>query len=250
MNNKYFYSFPHNINGDNIDIYKAITKLTEDAKTFNHPCILKNITLQEKQFAEKFFPDAKSEETRQSCDYLYFAEKLSKLAGKTYSKKRNHINQFAKAYADFTFKLLDSDSANYIYLIEEKWLSENTGLDFSNNNDDLIYEKQIIKSAIDNFEFFQKHCGMQGGILFAENEPVAFCIASILCSEVCDIHFEKCLSQYARNGGYAVINQEFAKTVTTKFINREEDLGIEGLRKAKLSYYPQIILEKFDIQIA
>lgn len=72
-------------------------------------------------------------------------------------------------------------------------------------------------------------------------------LASAINNTTVDIHFEKAISEYAKNGAYAVINQEFAKTLsqTFKYINREEDLGIEGLRKAKLSYYPAKILEKW-----
>ena len=114
---------------------------------------------------------------------------------------------------------------------------------------DLHQEQVIIKNALDNFAYFSKHADMKGGILFVENEPVAFCLSSTLSDSVTDIHFEKCLADFAKDGGYAVINNEYAKTISTKYINREEDLGIEGLRKAKRSYYPEIILEKFDVEI-
>ena len=78
---------------------------------------------------------------------------------------------------------------------------------------------------------------------------MAFCIASLLSQNITDVHFEKCLSTYTRDDGYAIINNEFSKTVQTEYINREEDLGIEGLRKAKLSYYPEKVLEKFRVEI-
>ena len=113
---------------------------------------------------------------------------------------------------------------------------------------DFAEEKEMIFFALDNLETFSKTCGMTGGILFVGGRPAAFCIASLLSTVVTDIHFEKCLSAFAR-GGYAVINNEFSKTVRTEFINREEDLGIEGLRKAKLSYFPERVLEKFSAEI-
>ena len=129
-------------------------------------------------------------------------------------------------------------------LVEEKWLEEFLAHDAA--GDDLKIEKEIIFSALENFERFEKVCGMTGGLLYVDDKPAAFCVASLLSAVVTDVHFEKCLFEYARDGGYAVINNEFSKSVKTEFINREEDLGIEGLRKAKLSYYPEEILEKYN----
>ena len=87
---------------------------------------------------------------------------------------------------------------------------------------------------------------MRGGILFVKNQAVAFCLSSLLSPLVTDIHFEKCLRDAASVGGYAVINHSFIKNYGSyHYINREEDLGIEGLRKAKLSYKPEIILKKY-----
>ena len=120
----------------------------------------------------------------------------------------------------------------------------NTGSDI-----DLKQEREIINNALNNFEAFSAQAQMRGGILFVKKQPVAFCLSSLLSPLITDIHFEKCLANFAKDGGYAVINNEFAKTISTKYTNREEDLGLEGLRKAKLSYYPEIILEKFDVKI-
>ena len=132
----------------------------------------------------------------------------------------------------------------------EKWLEEVLAAASAGANnaagDDLKIEKEIIFSALENFERFEKVCGMTGGLLYVDDKPAAFCVASRLSAAVTDVHFEKCLFEYARDGGYAVINNEFSKSVKTEFINREEDLGIEGLRKAKLSYYPEEILEKYN----
>ena len=87
---------------------------------------------------------------------------------------------------------------------------------------------------------------LKGGVLYIDEKPVAMTLASPISSLVLDIHFEKALSSVAKDGAYAVINNLFAKTCTNyKYLNREEDLGIEGLRKAKLSYKPALLLNKF-----
>ena len=70
----------------------------------------------------------------------------------------------------------------------------------------------------------------------------------MISENVCDVHFEKCISEYALNGGYAFINKEFASMLNEDiiYINREEDVGIEGLRKAKMSYRPKMIVKKYS----
>ena len=87
-------------------------------------------------------------------------------------------------------------------------------------------------------------------ILYIDGKPSAMCLASPISDKVLDIHFEKVLISVAENGGYAAINNLFAKTCTKyKYINREEDMGVEGLRKSKLSYKPEILLDKFYGQV-
>ncbi|MBO4859664.1 MAG: DUF2156 domain-containing protein [Treponema sp.] len=249
------FSFPHNINGNKDNLKAALDELihTETGKSGKNnitkpvTCIFKNITAPEKDFLSTHFEIQKIELTPAYSDYIYLTENLSSLPGATYSKKRNHINQFKKKHPDFSFELLDSHNISIVNNIEEKWFLENTGS--SNIDIDLHQEREIITNALNNFEAFSAQAQMRGGILFVNIQPVAFCLSSLLSPLVTDIHFEKCLADFAKDGGYAVINNEYAKTISTKYINREEDLGIEGLRKAKRSYYPEIILEKFDVEI-
>lgn len=248
---KFCFSFPHNIEGDSSKVADMIAVLSEEAKSLNSPLIFHNVTLEEKEILCVLFPELKFTPTPESGDYIYRTENLANLVGKKYSRKRNHIHQFENKYSDFSFEPLSLKNLDAAREIEENWFSENANL----TNDsletdekilsDLQFEKKIIFSVLEKFDFFSKTCGATGGILFVDGKPAAFCFASLLSQKVTDIHFEKCLSPYARDGGYAVINKEFAKTVQTEFINREEDLGIEGLRKAKLSYYPEMVLEKF-----
>ena len=256
-NCKFCFSFPHKIEGylpqepsQAAEITDILQLHAKEAKEEKATLYFHNVTLAEKNILTANFPNAKVEEASESGDYIYLTENLGQLPGSKYSKKRNHINQFKKKYADFHFEALNENNLTDARLIEEKWLLENTDSAKENGSiADLEAERKIISFALDNFGTFKEACEMAGGILYVEKTPVAFCLASRLSGDVTDIHFEKCLSPFARDGGYAVINNAFAKTVTTKFINREEDLGIEGLRKAKLSYYPEKVLEKFFVII-
>ena len=259
-----YFAFPHKLEPDVTlpgqndsltgtdfeEIKAAVLKLAEEAKKFGGPLVFENITAIEKDTLVKIFPQAKVTASPNFADYIYRTEDLALLPGKKYSKKRNHIHQFQNKYNDFSFALLSESLFDALREVEEKWLEENA--DFARENGtlaDLEAERKIIFSALENYDAFSKSCGMTGGLLFVSGNPVAFCLASLLSAKVTDVHFEKCLSPYARDGGYAIINNEFSKTVTTDFINREEDLGIEGLRKAKLSYYPVQVLEKYLVEI-
>ena len=246
---KTHYSFPHAIDGNTSDIKSAVQKIVKDGKQAEKEISFSNITLSEKDSLLEIFPSAKITPTPESGDYIYRTENLSNLAGKKLSRKRNHIHQFQNKFPDFHFELLSEKNLSSVREIEEKWLDENLEDAKSNGTvSDLQVEKEIIFFALENFSLFSKICGMSGGLLFAEGNPVAFCISSILSRNVSDVHFEKSISSYAKDGAYAVINNEFSKSVTTEFINREEDLGIEGLRRAKLSYYPEMVLEKFSVE--
>ncbi len=247
------FFFPHKIDGG-LDGAEAALKLLEkeargfleaDSRFAKEPFVLKNITAAEKEIAARVFSGAQFAAARESSDYIYRTEDLAALSGKKYGKKRNHIKQFKAKRPDYRFEPLASGNLQDAREIEEKWLEEALAFDAANAGD-LQIEKEIIFSALENFEIFGQACGMTGGLLYVDNKPAAFCVASLLSAAVTDVHFEKCLSPYARDGGYAVINNEFSKSVKTEFINREEDLGIEGLRKAKLSYYPINVLEKYN----
>ena len=182
---------------------------------------------------------------RSQSDYLYLQENLAQLQGQKYQKKKNHVLHFIKTYENhwnflyFDKSNIDVNIKKQIILIEEKWFQERNGSSFS----ELIAERNIIHNAVENFEVLN----MSGGLLYINNEPVAMTLASPISASVLDIHFEKSLAEPAKNGAYAAINQFFAQNCNSyEYLNREEDLGIPGLRKAKLSYKPDIILDKFS----
>ena len=227
--------------------------LEADSRFEKEPFVLKNITAAEKEIAARVFPGAQFTAARESGDYIYRTEDLAALSGKKYGKKRNHIKQFKAKRPGHRFEPLTSANLQDARVVEEKWLEEVLAAASAGANsaagDDLKIEKEIIFSALENFDRFEKVCGMTGGLLYVDDKPAAFCVASLLSAAVTDVHFEKCVSPFDRDGGFAIINNEFSKTLSTKLANREEDLGIEGLRKAKLSYYPEQVLEKYDVTV-
>lgn len=171
---------------------------------------------------------------RDNCEYIYLSENLANLSGKRYHSKRNHISSFNKKY-NYVFEELNSQNKSDILFIENVWYASRGNED----SETVIAEKKGLSFLLDNIDFFS----LKGGLLRVDGQAVAFTIANQINDKVTDILFEKALPDF--QSAYSVINNEFAKRVTTKYINREDDLGIEGLRKSKLSYNPEIILKKY-----
>lgn len=222
------------------ELSEACAELFEDAKNGGLSFIFALLTDEQRHLTERLFPGMFSfEETRDTEDYLYLSENLSSLPGKLFHKKKNHINQFKKKYSSCRLEPISAANKSDVLSIEEQWFFQNDG----ENDSGKRYEKEIITETLARYEQLE----LKGGILYADGIPCAFCIASEISSAVIDIMFEKAIMPFAKDGAYAVINNEFARTLTAfTYINREEDLGIEGLRKAKLSYYPEIILKKWN----
>ena len=244
-------AFPHKMEGGAgaEETAFALERLSQEAAECGEPLIFYNVTLEEKDILLEHFSSADSQEAPDRGDYIYLAKNLAELPGKLYSKKRNHTARFAKLNPGFYCEPLCAQNLEAALFVEDQWLLEN-----SQNGADkealvqLDEERAMIKKALDNFEALSASCAMAGTVLFVQEKPAAFCLASQLSQDAVDVHFEKCLLACAKDGGYAAINQEFAKSVRAKYINREEDLGIEGLRKAKRSYYPEIFLRKFTVR--
>lgn len=168
-------------------------------------------------------------------DYIYRSENLANLSGKKYHAKRNHISKFYRTYDNTEVREISAENRADVLKVVALWYAEN-GVDCAENP-----EYAVIREALENQEEF----GMRGIVLYVDGNPIAMALGSELSPRCFDISFEKALTAY--DGSYAVINQEFAKRLTAyEYINREEDLGLEGLRKAKLSYHPAIIYDRYD----
>lgn len=172
---------------------------------------------------------------RDHFDYLYLREALSGLKGKDYQPKRNHANRFRKKYI-YTYTPLSPEILPHCLELARKWCEKHNCEEDRN----LQSEQQAMQFAMEHFVTL----GLSGGALWINQEIVAFTYGAPINYDTFCVHIEKADTNF--DGAYTVINQEFASHIPPSFlyINREEDLGIHGLRKAKLSYSPVLLLEK------
>lgn len=179
------------------------------------------------------------EDKREYYDYVYLRESLASLSGKKLQSKRNHCNKFENLY-NYEYRELNSENVKICIGFAQRWLNYKIEI---NNNPDIegyINEMKVINYFSDNFD----NLALIGGSLFVDGDLVAFTIGSKINNDTFCTHIEKANTDY--EGAYAMINRELAKHLPENYvyINREEDLGIEGLRKAKLSYQPIKLIEK------
>ena len=173
---------------------------------------------------------------RDKSDYLYLREKLVTLSGKKLQPKRNHVSKFKRTYPNYEYRPLTPDLVPDCIRLGEEWCRTND----SCMQRAMQAEQKMIAYALQHID--ELH--IVGGTLFVEGKMVAFTFGSRINAEAFDVCVEKADTSY--EGAYAMINNEFVSRLPEDivYINREEDLGLEGLRKAKLSYYPDLILDK------
>ncbi len=215
---------------------KAIVQLKEFSLSKGYPLFFFGVTPPCSNNLEETFPNEFNFVWKdRSVDYIYTREKLARLAGKKLQAKRNHINKFKKLYPNYIYEPLQKkDIASYLAFVD-KWLDGEV-----EPNESLIAENKMIHRILEAYEPLQ----LFGGVIRVDNAIIALTIASYINDTVVDVHVEKADVNY--EGAYAIINNEFAKSLpeTVLYLNREEDLGIPGLRKAKESYHPDKLLEK------
>lgn len=173
-------------------------------------------------------------EVADSFEYIYNKSDLAELKGKKYHSKRNFITSFTKKY-NWIYEDITEENKDEVIALSDEWYSKN----ISKHSKTLFYEKKAIKTLINNLEKFSA----VGGIIRVDGKPVAFSLATKINERCYDVNFEKALPEFS--SAYTVINNELAKRLNCELINREDDLGIEGLRRAKLSYHPTVLLKKY-----
>jgi hypothetical protein len=170
-------------------------------------------------------------EDRDNFDYLYLRSELAELSGKKFHKKRNLVNAFINSY-QYQERPLTKELIPQAMTVLERWCADK-GI-----QGDFIAAKE----ALDLFEVL----GMQGAMYYVDGVPAGWCLGESLAKgRMFAVHFEKGVEAY--KGIYQFINQAFAAALPKHFthINREQDLGDEGLRQAKMTYRPSGFVRKY-----
>lgn len=222
------------------DVAKALAEIEKDAKECGERLQFAFVTEEQKEVLEKAMPArfCYSSDAGDS-DYIYLRSELASLSGKAFHKKKNHFSKFVRTYPDYKYYEIGACNIYDAQKVADAWYYEH----LQDEDASQLAEYKAIKEALENFE----ELGLIGGIIYVNDSPCAMTIASKINENTVDVHFEKAVGEYALNGGYAAINKLFSEKLDgVTWLNREEDIGIEGLRKAKLSYRPKIMLKKYS----
>jgi len=233
---RYYFMQPLGYSKENLK--ELIDALIDYKKENNMEFVFKDLDEGFMEEIKDIYGDAKGiciKEDRDNFDYLYEAEKLIKLSGKKLHGKKNHYNSFIKNYNYEVKDIKDAQVIKDVIVAAEKWYE-------ANKNDRMLnFELQGIKDILGNMEIVNT----KGIAVYVDDKIVAFSLGEKLNNDLAVIHIEKADTTYS--GVYSFINKAFVDRSFSdvKIINREQDLGIEGLRKSKLSYHPFKLEKKY-----
>lgn len=210
----------------------------EKNKPFFMYGVEKSMVLELEKYSEAEFI---IEEDRDNFDYVYHSEDLIHLAGRKYHSKKNHLNSFKKSYPEAEYKPITEELITQCKLNINGWYKKHGTFD----DPILTTERNAIIEVLNNFDYLN----LQGGALILDHRVVAFTFGEELNTDTAVIHVEKADPDI--RGAYSAINQGFVEAAWSHltYINREEDMGLEGLRKAKNSYKPIKMIEKFNVKV-
>lgn len=179
------------------------------------------------------------EPDRDQYDYIYRRADLAALHGRHLDAKRNHIHRFRAEHPDFEYRPLTPESFDECRRLTEIWQGDKAA------SDTIDAEHRVMETIFSNWDAL----GMTGGSIFVDGRMVAFTYGSAVTTDTLDVCVEK--ADRHVEGAFAIINQQFAEHLPEQYIylNREEDMGIPGLRQAKLSYHPEILLSYNVVRI-
>lgn len=218
---------------------QTVRELCEDEGSKDRKIVFASLTKEMKEAIQTCWPDVFClEYDRDGSDYVYEVDKLAALSGKAYHKKKNHVNRFRKNY-DFSYEPITEENRQECLEMAEVWRRSRE------ITPSLAAEAGAITEA---FRYYEE-LGFEGGLIRVDGRVMAFTLGERVTEDTFVTHFEKALDEIPEL--YAVINQQFAENQLQgyRYVNREEDLGLEGLRKAKESYHPAFLVEKYKASL-
>lgn len=226
------FSFPIGVG----DKKAVVEKVCAYCKEEGIPVQFHSLSREDEEYLNREYPgEFQIEFDRDEADYVYLAEKLRTLSGKKYHGKRNHINKFTENHEWSYEPITDANRQECLDMLEE-WKKLNcTEEDMEKHNEICVSENALR---------YMEQLSLKGGAIRAEGAIIAFSVGEQLTEDTFVIHIEKAFGHI--QGAYPLINQQFAihEAGDSMYINREDDCGEEGLRKAKLSYRPVMMVEK------
>lgn len=221
------------------DFAPILPQLEEDARERGQRLRLIGLTEEAREQVRTMHPGAYSFESNRALeDYVYRADDLRNLTGHRYQPKRNHINRFVAAYPDYRYEELTAARFDECLALEREWRKTREGQHTASEQD---AEQRAMLRAFEHFD----ELGLRGGCIYVGDRLVAFTYGSALNDHTFDTHVEKADTGF--DGAFTIINKLFAQHLPERFtlINREEDMGLDGLRQSKLSYHPAFLQRKF-----
>lgn len=227
-------SFSYPLGGGSVKA--AIDKLMVYCEENNIEFKMYNITTEQFEVIETLYPDMFNiEYDRDNADYVYETERLINLSGKKYHSKKNHINRFKAVNEDWSYEAMTDENIQECLDMANEWRIQNLCDEDELKSAEMCVTLNAIKK--------RKELELTGGIIRANGRIVAITLGEPLTEDTFVVHIEKAFSDV--QGAYPMINREFLahNAESYKYVNREEDTGAEGLRKAKLSYKPVFMVE-------
>ena len=225
----------------------VLEEILQDARERGIPCRISGMTAADREELEAWFPGKFFlRSSRDTYDYVYSIDDLADLKGRKFQKKRNHANRFRAEHPDYQVLPLNACNMPLAQHMINDWYTKRMKED---PEGDYLLENIALARACQNYTAL----GMEGILLLDGGQVLAVTMGSRLAEDTFDIHFEKAREDV--DGAYTVVNQEFARYLRLKypeviFLDREDDMGLEGLRRAKLSYNPHHLVEKHQATLA
>lgn len=219
----------------------VVDALREFTDSRGYPLIIRGVTEGHMALLDEEYPGRFSYSEDEDCaDYIYRAERLASYSGKALHSKKNHCNRFQAEHPDWSFVPLSRELIPGCLDMLDVWTEDNS----QRLDDSIALEHDAIIRAFAAFE----RLGLEGGVLMTGGEIIGFTLGEMCSRDTFNVHFEK--AEISIQGAYPMVCRELCRMLMEKhpelvYINREDDMGLESLRRSKLSYKPEYLLKKY-----